>query len=343
MLTNALRSNAAFRFERKTPLVRTRQAVILPIRGTGFAGQAARETDQVGLGQVALAVQHPVVEISPRHSVRRRMVSSVGMTAELVQETGSGRIDFHFQAPVHLLVLFERGVRRDGETNVDGLARSTLRDLTRKFVFVPAGHAYCDWHEPNGPARMVLFYLDPAALPGARNPNAVPLVPRLFFEDPHLFATAQKLAALIEGPESDNRCYIEALGRVLAHELTRLNRGSTPRKNTVRGGLAAWQQRIVTGHIEDHLPDPIPLADLAELVGLSTYHFCRAFKQSFGIPPHRYHTSRRIDRAKALLAKPAPSVTNIGLAVGFSETSSFTAAFRKATGLTPTAYHRSLA
>jgi AraC family transcriptional regulator len=42
------------------------------------------------------------------------------------------------------------------------------------------------------------------------------------------------------------------------------------------------------------------------------------------------------------LAKPTPSVTDIGLTVGFSETSSFSAAFRKATGLTPTAYHRSL-
>jgi len=46
---------------------------------------------------------------------------------------------------------------------------------------------------------------------------------------------------------------------------------------------------------------------------------------------------------KALLAKQSPSVTEIGLAVGFSETSSFTAAFRKITGVTPTAYHRSLA
>ena len=44
-----------------------------------------------------------------------------------------------------------------------------------------------------------------------------------------------------------------------------------------------------------------------------------------------------------LLAKPAPSVTGIGLTLGFSETSSFTAAFRRATGQTPTAYHRSLA
>jgi len=131
-----------------------------------------------------------------------------------------------------------------------------------------------------------------------------------------LLATAQKLAGLIDGSESDNRCYIEALGRVLAHELTRLNYGKL-RKGAVRGGLAAWQQRIVACHIEDHLAEPIPLATLAELVGLSTYHFCRAFKQSFGIPPHRYHTSRRIERAKALLTKPAPSVTSI-MYFGFS-------------------------
>ena len=45
---------------------------------------------------------------------------------------------------------------------------------------------------------------------------------------------------------------------------------------------------------------------------------------------------------KTLLAKPALSVTDIGMTIGFSETSSFTAAFRKATGFTPSAYHRSL-
>ena len=338
MLTNALRCNAAFQWVRNTSLANRRQAVILPIRGTGFAGQAMPET-----GKVALAAQHPVVEIGPRHSVRRRMVSAAGITAELVQETGSERIDYHFLAPVHLLVLFERGVRREGETSVDGLPPSPLHQLAHKFVFVPAGHKYRDWREPSTPARITFFYFDPVELPGAPNLGAVPLAPRLFFEDPHLLATAQKLAELIDGPEPDSRSYIEALGRVLAHELARLNRGGTPRKGAVRGGLAVWQQRIVTSHIEDHLAEQIPLATLAGLVGLSTYHFCRAFKQSFGIPPHRYHSSRRIDRAKALLAKPAPSVTKIGLTVGFSETSSFTAAFRKATGFTPTAYHRTLA
>jgi AraC family transcriptional regulator len=168
------------------------------------------------------------------------------------------------------------------------------------------------------------------------------LKPRLFFEDATLWNTALKLKTLIEGRQS-NGLYLEALGNVLAHEIVRLN-GPTP--NTVpqaRGGLAAWQERTVTSYIEEHVAERIPLATLAQLVRLSPYYFCRAFKQSFGLPPHRYHGERRIELAKTLLAKPASSVTEVGLAVGFSETSSFTAAFRKATGMTPTSYRRSLA
>ena len=344
MLTNAVRSNSLLRFERNILPTKRPQAVILPIGGSAeVSGRTALGANKVGVRRAPLGAPHPLVAITPGDSSRRRMVRSTGMTAEIVQETGSERIEYRFKAPVHLLVVFERGVRREGETEVEGLPRSSLRDLARKFVFVPAGHEYRDWHEANTPARMAFFYFERDELPGALDTGATALPPRLFFEDPHLFATAQKLVGLIEGAEPDNSCYIEALGRVLAHELMRLDRAGTPRKSAVRGGLAGWQQRMVTAYIEDHLADPVSLADLAELVGLSPYHFCRAFKQSFGIPPLRYHASRRIDRAKALLAKPAPSVTKIGLTVGFSETSSFTAAFRKATGLTPSAYHRGLA
>jgi AraC family transcriptional regulator len=75
---------------------------------------------------------------------------------------------------------------------------------------------------------------------------------------------------------------------------------------------------------------------------LSPYHFSRAFKQSFGMPPHRYHTHRRIERAKILLERHILSVTDIGLSLGFNEASSFTTAFRKIAGLTPSRYHRSI-
>ena len=168
------------------------------------------------------------------------------------------------------------------------------------------------------------------------------LAAKLFFEDATLLDTALKLKRSLESPTLENRLYLEALGVVLAHELIRFNHGAPRSEPQLRGGLAAWQQRIVTAHIDAHLGEPIPLATLAQLARLSPYYFCRAFKQSFGVPPHRYHTGRRIEHAKALLATRAHSVTDIGLTVGYSETSSFTAAFRKAVGLTPSAYQRSL-
>jgi AraC family transcriptional regulator len=67
------------------------------------------------------------------------------------------------------------------------------------------------------------------------------------------------------------------------------------------------------------------------------------FKQSFETPPHRYITNRRIERAKSLLTACNLSVTEIALDVGFSESSSFTSAFRKVTGETPTGYRRRVA
>jgi AraC family transcriptional regulator len=149
------------------------------------------------------------------------------------------------------------------------------------------------------------------------------------------------LKVLIEGAGPVDRLYCESLGVVLAHELARLGSGGARVEPAVRGGLAGWQQRAVSSYIEEHVADEISLATMAQRARLSPYHFCRAFKQTFGIPPHRFHMRRRIERAKALLRNPVASVTSVGMAVGFSEASAFSAAFRKATGMTPSGFQRS--
>jgi AraC family transcriptional regulator len=264
------------------------------------------------------------------------------MAAEIIQATRREKIEYRYRGALHLMVVYEEGTRHDGVTVVEGLPQSNLRDLRKKLTFVPAGHEYRECHDLQTLSRMTLFYFDPAKMPVLSETGAVDLAPRLYFENTAIWDTALKLTKLIESASADSRPYLEALGTVLAYELARLNSGTAGVQTPVRGGLAAWQQRVVTEYIEEHLDQQISLATLAQLVRLSPYHFCRAFKQSFSIPPHRYHTSRRIERAKTLLAKPLPSVTDIGLTVGFSQTSSFTAAFRRATGLTPTGYHRSL-
>jgi AraC family transcriptional regulator len=289
-------------------------------------------------------VSHPAVDISPSHLVGRRALARHGLTAETVQARSLDRIEFRFRAPMHLLVVCERGVRREGDTFVEGLPRSTLHDLSRKLTFVPAGHEYHEWHVPRVPTRLTYFYFDPGRLSVQDEPAfaEMPLPPRLFFEDEALSCTARKLQALIETPQSNTLRHFEALSIVLAYELMGVTGGASAVKLPIRGGLAAWQQRIVTDYIEENLAEQIPLATLAGLVRLSTHYFCRAFKQSFRVPPHHYHSRRRIENAKMLLAQPACSVTEIGMTLGFSTTSSFTAAFRKGTAQTPTEYRRNL-
>src|ERR1700730_19217177 len=75
---------------------------------------------------------------------------------------------------------------------------------------------------------------------------------------------------------------------------------------------------------------------------VSARFISRAFKESMGAPPHRFFMSRRTERAKNLLADPELSVTRIRQELGFSETRAFTTTFRRHSGLTPTAYRRSL-
>jgi AraC family transcriptional regulator len=283
------------------------------------------------------------IEVAPGEIASRRAKSSGAVTAEIIQMTQRNRSDVRFRAPAPVLIIVEEGVRVAGETSVEGLPRSSLRNLRRKLTFVPAGHEYHEWQQPSSLARAVYFSFDPAELLPDVDQNHLEVlqVPRLFFEDPALWETALKISRLLDDPQEDSHLHFEALGIIIAHEFIRSAGGQQAKPRTC-GGLASWQQRTTLKFIEDNLAEQISLKDLAENVRLSPYHFCRAFKQSFGIPPHRYHTFRRIERAKGLLATPHLSVTAIGMTIGFSDTSSFTSAFRKATGVTPTAFRRGL-
>jgi AraC family transcriptional regulator len=243
-----------------------------------------------------------------------------------------------------LLIAAELAERYDGETFVEGLPRSTLRNFTHKLTFVPAGHDFRGSQRPRALTRTTYFYIDPdgpLADPALRF-YEIEFKPRLFFYDRDLWETALKLKSLVESPGSMQRQYAEALGIVLTHELVRINGDGGFRGPVSRGGLAPWQQKRVAAYIEEHVADDIPLATLAELARLSPYHFSRSFKHSFGMPPHRYHANRRIEQAKRLLANRELSVTAIALDVGFSETSTFTAAFHRLIGQTPSGYRRDL-
>ena len=283
-----------------------------------------------------------IVEISPPDIVRRRLANWGAIQADTVKVTRRETFEYGFQARRHLLIVYERAERHDGETLIEGLPKSTLREFNCKLSFVPAGHRFYGWQTPRVLTRVTYFYIDlQDRLFDLESGITCPTIgPRLFFFDQAVWETALKLKAEVGNSDPGSRQYAEALSLVLMHELIRLGRTTSATARPLRGGLPVWRQKRVVEFIEEHLAEEISLAALAGLVDLSLYHFARAFKQSFGAPPHRYQMARRMDRARSLLQRPALSVTQIGIQIGFRETSSFTTAFRKFTGLTPTEYRR---
>ncbi|MGY8680683.1 AraC family transcriptional regulator [Bradyrhizobium sp. UFLA05-153] len=281
---------------------------------------------------------HSTVKITPAEPVKRLGMGWHWWFSESVHVPIGSKIEVCFQGPTHLLALYNEGMRKSGETSIDGL-RSQLRSFVHKLTFVPAGCAYRERHEASACIRVTFLYLNPAALQKTGSGGAG-FLPRLYFEDSLVWETASKLKNAIESGQTKYTPYLEALSGVLAHELVRVDQELVGEQAVSRGGLASWQKRAVVDYIEEHLAEQVCLLTLAELARLSLHHFCRAFKQSFGIPAHQYQVRRRMEVAKLLLADRKTSITEIALSLGYAQTSSFSTAFRKTTGWTPTVYRR---
>ena len=78
-----------------------------------------------------------------------------------------------------------------------------------------------------------------------------------------------------------------------------------------------------------------PVRRLARVSGVSEAHFARSFKQAFGVPPHRYLLTRRVERAKALLRDTDLSITEIAFQTGWESLGTFGRTFRDITGESP--------
>jgi len=294
-------------------------------------------------GQAALRLSFnppPVtVALEPSTFVERKACAWPGLHVETVAAIDRTPFNCHYRAPWHLLIAAKRGERIAGESTIEGGPRSSLRNFTGLLTFVPAGYTFHGWQTPRVLTQATCFYIDPdgpvfdrASLEG------VALKPRLFFEDSELWHVAGQLKDAVMNCTASHR-YGEALGIVLGHELIRVN--DVPSRASVpRGGLSGWQRKAVAEFIEDNLGEALRLTDMAQLARLSPYHFNRAFKQSFGVPPHRYHVGRRIARAKDMLADREHSINAIARELGFAETSSFSSTFRRVTGASPSDFRR---
>ena len=87
--------------------------------------------------------------------------------------------------------------------------------------------------------------------------------------------------------------------------------------------------------------EAVGVEDMARAASLSRAHFSECFKEAFGVSPHAYLLTRRLERAAALLRNTDHSVAYICVSVGLASVGSFTTSFKRAFGETPTAYRAS--
>jgi AraC-like DNA-binding protein len=87
--------------------------------------------------------------------------------------------------------------------------------------------------------------------------------------------------------------------------------------------------------------EPLEVSDLARAAGLSQSHFSRVFRSAFGLSPHAYLLTRRLERAASMLRTTDRSVADICMEVGFQSVGSFTTSFTRMFGKSPTVYRES--
>lgn len=116
--------------------------------------------------------------------------------------------------------------------------------------------------------------------------------------------------------------------------------GGSELRSRASSGLAPWQALRVRDYVETTLSGAITVGCLAGIAKLSTSHFARAFRASFGMTPAAYVVARRVERAKLMMLGTTESLCRISLDCGFTDQSHLSRAFRRQVGQSPSHWRR---
>lgn len=169
----------------------------------------------------------------------------------------------------------------------------------------------------------------------------VELVDCVRSEDKVLPSLVIQLESELMHGEIGSKLYIEALkNQACVHILRRYS--SVAYTDVSVGGFSHAQKRLIVDFIEEYIDINISIAELAELVHLSAFHFSRKFSNEFGCPPHAYVMKKRVELAIKLLSTTAFPIKEITLKCGFADQSHLTRMVRRVTGKTPAVFRRLL-
>lgn len=197
----------------------------------------------------------------------------------------------------------------------------------------------------NRPATLIHLYLNEVFFQNmveeAPARVQVSLIPSLLVRDSLLVELAKTLhRESLDGHLST--MFTQSVAALTATHLVRSYSNRIPAAASIRGGMGPSRERRVLAYIEQHLDESITLEELARVAEVSPNYLIALFRQSMGMPPHKYMVQMRIERAYALLKQKEFTLLEVAQRCGFHDQSQFTTVFRRYAGITPGHFRRSL-
>jgi AraC-like DNA-binding protein len=197
------------------------------------------------------------------------------------------------------------------------------------------------------PYHSLVFYLPRAALDAIADEANAPRTGDLSYKpgagvnDAAISTLGSLLLPALSHPDQANRLFVDHVLLAVGVHIAQTYGGMRPMSRPVQGRLAPWQERRAKEMIAANL-DGVPVKELARECRLSTAHFCRAFRRSVGVAPHKWLIEQRIMLSKEKLRDDRLSLSDVALECGFSDQSHLSREFKRTVGVSPGAWRRAL-
>jgi len=260
-----------------------------------------------------------------------------GWNRVLVEFHKTGEWEGEKRLPVHMVSLVLRPSPRVA-TRLDGGRMHTEPTAPGHIFVIPAGcNHWASWKRGTD---FIAAYLSPDALASAVSDEGLDapgleIAHRAHVNDPELAAILLTMQGQLNGPNAEDRLFVDTLGVQLAVQVASRHGTAPLRLRSYRHGLSRAKMSVVLDYMNAHLNQNIELAELANLVELSKFHFLRLFRTSCGVTPHDYLVRRRVEVATDILLHEDASLAEVAYRLGFADQSHFSRHFRRITGASP--------